>query len=40
MNNQNKKEDNNYHIIYNYETKQFIKYYYNTTNNQFIYGKN
>ncbi len=29
-------------IIYNYETKQFIKYYYNNTNinYQFIYGKN
>ncbi len=27
-------------IIYNYETKQFVKYYYNNINNQFIYGKN
>ncbi len=25
------------YIIYN---NQFIKYYYNNTNNQFIYGKN
>ena len=27
-------------IIYNYETKQFIKYYNTNTYNQFIYGKN
>ena len=48
MDNQNKitqlnNSDNNY-ITYNYQTKQFIKYYYNNTNininNQFIYGKN
>jgi hypothetical protein len=32
--------DKQYTVIYKIDTKEFIKYYYNNINNQFIYGKN